>query len=556
MTEWETEDERAGPVTRSSSRSKASRRTRTPNRSNSPADKTAKRSSRDMAMDEKISILDPRRFTPTLHANLVAEILTLRRDQEDKIRLIETLETSLFSTKEEHDSLQQSHSEMAKESRSLKRQLSLLEGGTSSALSELARERDEAVDSITETKKRLEAAQKKVRSQEDDSQRVHDQWAKEKSEWEEEKRKFERKIHVSETRLKAILEEVAAYQSAQANTQNGLDLEDMEDTPREHDVASIRTMSMTGSLRYSLVNSPTPANNACLADELNMDDDSDAATESVFSSPRHRRTVSRETAFSRMHRRDLSMESLNRPGSAARSRLFFNPNVLGILQGEDEPETPRQPSSYTDTGIQFSPPPSPKLEPVSKPATLDNEIEANQRRKRVSKPAEPVPRSMVSAAAQTIETPLSPPRTPKMNFEPVTPPPETAEPLMVSSETQTELPVLNVIPPQTPTMLIPSISVQPPTSRPTTPRHSILPPYMKNFGCQVNISYQVPMTDSSVQTEGIQVDKRLASLPAHLRPSAISSRPTSPKDDEDDKSFTPVPGNLPPRNPRRLLCGL
>lgn len=588
MTEWETEDERAGnPVmTRSSSRSaKASRRrSRTPpNRSNSPAlaDKAAKRSSRDMAMDEKISILDPRRFTPTLHANLVAEILTLRRDQEDKIRLIETLETSLFSTKEEHESLQQSHSEMAKESRSLKRQLSLLEGGTSSALGELARERDEAVDSITETKKRLEAAQKKVRSQEDDSQRVHDQWAKEKNEWEEEKRKFERKIHVSETRLKAILEEVAAYQSAQAN---GLDLEeDMEDTPREHDVASIRTMSMTGSLRYSLVNSPTPANSngACLADELNMDDDDSdaAATESVFSSPRHRRTVSRETApFSRMHRRDLSMESLNRPGSAARSRLFFNPNVLGILQGEDEEpaETPRQPpASYTDTGIQFSPPPSPKMEPVSKPATpdfenvprLDNEIEANQRRKRVSKPVvlEPVaPRSMVSAAAQTIETPLSPPRTPKMNFEPVTPPPETAEPpVMVSSETQTEntepeLPVLNVIPPMTPTiptMLIPSISVQPPTSRPTTPRHSILPPYMKNFGCQVNISYQVPMTESSVQTEGIQVDKRLASLPAHLRPSAISSRPTSPaKDNEEgDKSFTPVPGNLPPRNPRRLV---
>src|SRR6266536_750195 len=106
----------------------------------------------------------------------------------------------------------------AKENRSLKRQLALLEGGTSSALSELARERDEAVDATSEIKRRLEAAQKKIRSQEEDSDRSHELWAKDKDNWEEEKRKLERKIHVAEGRLKTILEEVAAYQ---ANHQNG-----------------------------------------------------------------------------------------------------------------------------------------------------------------------------------------------------------------------------------------------------------------------------------------------------------------------------------------------
>lgn len=587
MGEWETENEKAGNLAareanrRSSSRSvKSRRRSKTPpNRSISPAvaDKAAKRSSRDTSMDESISILDPRRFTPTLHANLVSEILTLRRDQEDKTKLIESLEGCLFSTKEENESLQASFATLSKESRSLKRQLSLLEGGTSSALGELARERDDAVESIAENKKRWDAAQKKIRSLEDESQRVHEQWAKEKDDWEDERRKYDRKIHISETRLKTILDEVAAYQDAQEELNDEPDM-----APKENDGASIRTMSMTGSIRYSLLNSPGPANanGACLADELNLDDeDSDAAaTESVFSSPRHKRTVSRDTApIGRRHRRDWSVESLGRPGSAARSRLFFNPNVLGILQGEDEEPSASiaPPPSYRDTGVQFSPPPSPKLEASRKAeaetvSRIVNEIEANQRRKRVqpvvSWPGKPAAvdhvqqRHMVSAAAQTVETPLSPPRTPKAVFEPATPPPEEIEPTMVSAATQTdkpETPVLNIVPPLTPPMTampIPSISVQPPTSRPTTPRSPMLPPYMKNFGCQVNISYAVPMVEASVQTEGIQVDKRLATLPPHLQPSAISSRPTSPNKDGVDrgKSFTPVPGNLPPRNPRRL----
>ncbi|OAA55370.1 hypothetical protein ISF_07881 [Cordyceps fumosorosea ARSEF 2679] len=591
MTEWETEDEHGGNLTarqvsrRSSSRSaKSRRRSRTPpNRSISPAlvDKAAKRSSRDATMDESISILDPRRFTPTLHANLVSEILTLRRDQEDKTKLIESLETSLFSTKEENESLQANFTSLGKESRSLKRQLSLLEGGTSSALGELARERDDAVESIAETKKRLDAAQKKIRTLEDDSQRVHDLWAKEKGDWEDERRKYERKIHVSETRLKTLLEEVAVLQDAQTNDQEAHD--EGDETLRDNDGASVRTMSMTGSLRYSLLNSPGPnnLNGACLADELNLDDDDSdaAATESVLSSPRHKRTISRDMApVGRMHRRDLSLESPSRPASAARSRLFFNANVLGILQGQDEKQAPAPimpPTSYRDTGVQFSPPPSPKIEPTEKPeaenvARIVNEIEANQRRKRVQRGtfpgkavvAEEVQhRAMISAAAQTIATPLSPPRTPTTMFETVTPPPETEESTMVSSATQTdkepEMPILNIVPPLTPplpAMPIPSISVQPPTSRPTTPRSPMLPPYMKNFGCQVNISYEVQTTEASVQTEGIQVDKRLATLPPHLQPSAISSRPTSPNNDgpEREKTFTPVPGNLPPRNPRRL----
>ena len=114
---------------------------------------------------------------------MVSEILALRRDQEEKIRTIEHLETDLHNARGEHEQLEITLLSTSKESRSLKRQLALLEGGTSSALSELARERDEAVDSNADIKRRLEAAQKKIRSQEEDADRAHALWAGDKDNW-------------------------------------------------------------------------------------------------------------------------------------------------------------------------------------------------------------------------------------------------------------------------------------------------------------------------------------------------------------------------------------
>ncbi|KAH6697108.1 hypothetical protein F5X68DRAFT_2209 [Plectosphaerella plurivora] len=623
MTAWETEDEYAAaaaaaslptprdtPYRTPSSGSKRSRRSITPPGTNSspsiqPAGgRASRRSSKDVAHDEGISVLDPRRFTPTLHANLVAEILNLRRDQEDKIKLIEGLEVSLHASREEQETVQKALAATSKESRSLKRQLQLLEGGSSSALGELARERDEAVDSITDTRKRLEAAQKKIRHQEQDSERIHEIWTQEKESWEEEKRKFERKVHVAESRLKVLLEEVAAYQDAQANGLGAHGTEsEAEDPGKETDAASVRTMSMTNSLRFSVMPSPGKGNGNSLADELNLDGDDDWHTddggrESAMSYHRHARHFSRDSTVSKFHRRTMSIESLKRPGSVARGKLWVNEPVLEALEGENEPEAklPEPPKvTYVDTGIQFSPPPSPKLEPVrvasppprpkieapvpvadlEGPPRGEFEIEANQRRKRVqlTRPLSIEPtlnrphHSMVSAASQTLEEPLSPPKTPVSPYRSLTPPPpETAPPPppMISTSTQTEkeaepepaprllLPTIQSMP-QLP---IPSISVIPPTSRPATPKEHRLPLYNKDVGCQVSlISSGRPTKSVAVQTEEIRIDQRIARLPLHLRPEAISSRPVSPNPqafDEGNNQFTPVPGSLPPRNPRRL----
>lgn len=553
-----------------------------------------------------ISILDPRRFTPTLHANLVSEILSLRRDQEEKTKTIESLETALHETRGEHEQFEEALVTTAKENRSLKRQLALLEGGTSSALSELARERDEAVDATLDIKRRLEAAQKKIRSQEEDSDRSHELWAKDKDNWEEEKRKLERKIHVAEGRLKTVLEEVAAYQANHQNRQQQQESE-AEELSRESihghgsDTASVRSMSMTNSIRFSMVNGPngyggTKLNGVSLADELALDEDEDQQTdhdgrESV-ASVRHMRNQSRESVMSRNHhRRNQSNESLMRPGSVARGRLLANQAVLDRLEGgimEDDETVQPIKVEYVDTGVQFSPPPSPRLPAAGSPAGVEPEplplngtngpgrmerqpeheqapreweIEANQRRKRVhaSPPLVLDPMksgSMVSAASQTLDGPLSPPRTPSSPIRAPTPPPSGDRVrVMVSASTQTDIPEIEApkraAPP--PPIPIPSIQLHPPNSAPATPREPLLPQHFKDAGCQISMQVPVPSRSISVQTEEIRVDKRLNLLPPHLQPSAISSKPPSPEPTfEESKRFSPIPGNLPPRNPRRV----
>ncbi|KAF4126267.1 Nuclear migration protein [Geosmithia morbida] len=611
----------------------------------------SKRTSRDITNDDSISILDPRRFTPTLHANLVSEILSLRRDQEEKIKLIESLEHTLSISHKEQEDAVESFSVTAKENRSLKRQLALLEGGTSSALGELARERDEAVEASADARKRLETAQKKIRTQDEDSQRVHDQWAREKDDWDEERRKFERKLHVAESRLRVVLDEVAAFQAAQANGAAGGNESDVE-SGRENDGGSVRSMSVTNSIRFSYAHpnrgsiiSKIPGNT--LADELDLDDDDETdwdGRESVFSGHTsqhgHARNFSRDSvgAVGPRHVRNQSIDSLKRPGSMVRGKIFMNPSVLEALEGEEEEVTIMEKPTYTDTGVQYTPPPSPvaqaadpepepepepelelelgpepETEPetptppmklaeddgVASPPRGDSEAEADRQRKRVQltstatrtvldqPPTEqPPPSKMVSSSSQTVEEPISPPDTPR---RPATPEEETAEPpvIMITTSTQTEEPPAAPqpepepepepesesepeepaapSPPRTRQHLprpspspppIPSISIQPPTSRPTTPREPRLPPLSKHFGCQVNMPLSATTSDACIQTEGIQVDKRLAKLPAHLQPSSITSRPSSPNPvpagADMDRRFNAVPSVAPPRNPRRL----
>ncbi|KAJ8060100.1 hypothetical protein OCU04_011710 [Sclerotinia nivalis] len=560
----------------------------------------------DVTNDETISILDPRRFTPTLHANLVAEILTLRRDQEERIKIIESLEEALHDTRGEHESLQDRLADNAKENRSLKRQLALLEGGTSSALSELAKERDEAVETTTEMRRRLEAIQKKLKSRDEDADRVQNLWANDKDTWDEERRKLEVKIHVSENRLKTVLDEVTAYEASRLKTQpQGPDAED-RDNGTESDGGSVRTMSLTNSIRFSMLNGPNgygviKGNSLSLADELDLDEDEtdyEGGRDSVMSSPeKHQRTQSRESILFRTHRRNQSGDSMKRPGSViTRGTSLLSQTVLERLERgiSEHDEIVSQPKfQYVDTGVQYTPPPSPKLslvietvsviEPTAlaemeTPQILEKqsssettakewEVGANQRRKRVyTNPPlviePPKDSPMVSAASQTVDEPLSPPRTPVSPTRAPPPPPskfmpieEKTEMTSTSTQTDTQIETLNTSPTSSkrlpPPIPIPSIQLHPPSSAPATPRESLLPQLSKDVGCQVAISKPISTRSMSVQTEEIRVAQRLISLPPHLHPSIISSSPPSPELRLEGLQFSPIPDTLPPKNPRR-----
>lgn len=167
-------------------------------------------------MDDSMSAFDPRRFTPTLHANLVAEILSLRRDLESKSNFIDQLESELASARHENESAANSVSTALKEAREVKRQLARAE--SDDVVIEVMRERDEAVETLEEVKKQLDRVTKSRRMAEEDLIRIKHIQERDSERFDEAKRGLERRAHVAEGRLKAVLDELAAREAAMSPT--------------------------------------------------------------------------------------------------------------------------------------------------------------------------------------------------------------------------------------------------------------------------------------------------------------------------------------------------
>lgn len=571
------------------------------------------KSAEDSANDENISVLDPRRFTPTLHANLVSEILNLRRELDSKHRFIEDLETNLHSAQDDNDSLAKQLSSAAKESRNAKRQLQHFESETLAALEEIAGERDKTKEANADLRAKLEVAQKKARNQDDDSNRVHDMWAREKEAWAGEKLALERRVHTSDARLKILLDEIALQEASRDEA--GLDSEG-EDVVREighgpeSDTASIRSSpqrrsstrlarhsrnrsngsyrSIGRNYRMSLmsVEGHGRTNGISLADELVFDEededledldlDSDDFPENEFRA--RRAHESRQSMYpDEKAKRILGLSSDHQLGKDDPSYMEESeaPKTSYDTIHTATTHTPRDitlvfpPTRpiYVDSGVQPSPPPSP-TKPVmveaasqtvesplpsksSETLSIGADVEANQRRKRVSAArdtsippltVQPIPSLMTSSAVQTVEQPLSPPATPKIVFptvqSPVSPVFETCS---VSTSTQTEGEVKETppeptrAPPPTP-ITIPSIAIHAPSSAPSSPKEPILPPGTKTVSTQTTGDLFAPMHSSGMQTEPIRIDQRPVKLPAHLLPSAVRSKPGTPEPVEQGRT--------------------
>ncbi|KAL2005307.1 hypothetical protein VTN00DRAFT_2517 [Thermoascus crustaceus] len=424
-----------------------------------------------------IATFDPRRFTPTLHASLVSEILSLRRELESKTKVIDELESSLDDTRTENEALNESLSKSTKETRSLKRQLQLLEGGTGNALSELTKERDEALQNISEVRKRLEQAQKRVRTQEEEVERTQMLWDRDKQSWEGERRNLERKVHVVEGRLKVVLNEVAAAQAARSlkkAPEADIDesaKDDDDATAKGSDTASIRSGSDLGRRRTSTTSITTQdeerhnsrhsvmsmANGygakpqgLNLAEELAFDEEEENigqsgdefAPDSPEALPEEKErplSVHSQLSMAMKARKILglswnsSVDRLGTPDSLEQARAA---EVVPDF-AKDEKFPPAHHADYRDIGVQYSPPPSPQLPSQSEALrSAENPEERtqpppekhapNEGRKRTSatvttsscqmKDSSTVtlPIEMVSTSCQTIGDLPSPPLTPKL----------------------------------------------------------------------------------------------------------------------------------------------
>ena len=570
---------------------------------------TDHRNSVDYANDESISPLDPRRFTPTLHANLVSEILSLRRDLESKTKSIDLLEGSLHNARSDNEVLTEKLATTSKERRSLNRQMQLLEGGTLSALSELAKERDEAVEVLSDVRKRLEQSQKKARSHEEATERTQQLWDRDKDTWDNDRRNMERKVHIVEGRLKTILSEVAAAQPvSDIHPYSNGDLEERarSSTPaRGSDTTSIRTSSALD--RRSLDRRRTSTNSVSTRDEevhnyrfsaLGLGNtqgkvDGQSLAEELAFDEEEEDNLQHDDDFDE-HVSPDELPEERPPSVQSRHSVHKARKLLGLTDDplqessklvdvmpefdEEEEKSVRPAVEYADAAVQYSPPPSPELPPHSEEQPLVPAIQdvrplspdtgANQGRKRVSpnvpttseqpRTDSPAPGvvSMISSSSQTTSDLPSPPYTPKV-VDGFDVPAHAKLPERVetsSSSTQTDEPEMGKSSTggyhqtQSHPLDIPVIAIHPPASGPPSERTSVvLPPRTKNASCQVDLRSHIESRSVAMQTEEIRIDKRPVQLPPHLLPSAI---PDPTQEHEEQPTIPPfrVP---PPRSSTR-----
>ncbi|KAJ5946779.1 hypothetical protein N7454_003618 [Penicillium verhagenii] len=524
----------------------------------------------DVIEESTLSPFDARRITPTLHASLVSEILSLRRDIEHKTKAIDSLEDSLDESRTECETLSENLSKSNAETRSLQHQIQLLEGGSSSAITELARERDDAVENINDVRKKLDHAQKKARHREEEVERTQMLWDRDRETWENERRNMERKIHVVEGRLKTVLNEVAAAHEAGAlrsqHSENDLST---KSKVKESDTTSLasssqgrRRRSMTSvtsdeggneaafhNVRYSVLSmAPGKGDSGLnLAQELEFDEEDDfaASEDEAPDSPKR----------------------FQRNGRSADYRALdpLSPTKLSEHQSSGD---------YCDMGTQYSPPLSPEIPAsivshndlalVDKESNAGHEVDENQVTAEMKDSATlTLAVEMISSSCQTVSELPSPPWTPKISETPVQSIEAASEPVqMASTSTQTDLPPLpepvetekaTLSPKDIPAQIdVPMIAIHPPGSEPPSPRNSVvLPPQTKNVSVQANFRSVVESRSIAMQTEEIRIDQRPVKLPASLLPSAIPDLPTTSELQESNaESYrAPVP---PPRSAKRV----
>ena len=547
--------------------------------SGSRSDKRGSDDSMNNSFDDSLPLSDPRRFTPTLHAALVSEILSVRADVENRTKDIERLEQNLHDSHLQNQTLNSNLLSSKSETRQLKRQMQILEGGTLSAINELAKERDDAVKDAAELRSSIEKLQRKANAHEDNVDRVQEQWQKDKEAWSAERRTLETKIHIVEGRLKVVLHEVAKAQQLHESgdvhsPRRSQSRTSMLGSPKKRPDSVAARRQSTNSINSDQIGGRTSVMSFVNGEAINLADELDALEdiEEVYSSEPEEDGRMSPDALPEEATRPASRVSLKARkilglpidlSEYEHTERYMQNEPLRSLVEVDSPEALAQPQHvYVDTAVQYSLPSSPvqdrhrSLEtPVPRNRESLDTARASKRLSMVSQDSakysvdtsdnaweenlhnQPI---MVSSACQTIEQLPSPLLRPTADAALATidesvetreiaiqtdSPPQIFAPVPVAAHRRTDT---NQI--ASTELQIPTIAIIPPTSRPVTPDETAvkLPPRTKNAGCQVETHLLYEYNSKGMQTEEIRIDKRNM-LPPH---------PNMPP--------PPIPPNAPP----------
>jgi Meiotic cell cortex C-terminal pleckstrin homology len=464
---------------------------------------------------------------------------------ENKTNDIEKLEQSLHQTQQQNDLLNANLLSSNKQTREVKRQMQLLEGGTLSAISDLSKERDDALKDVSELQRRLEHSQKRAKTQEETADRTQALWDRDRESWQNERRGLETKVQIAEGRLKVVLSEIANAQQngrpmspeRRAESRNSI-LESPgkgRGRGRRHSATSVNSDHMGGRVSVLSFANGTTIN---LADELAFDEEEEDHFNGEYSeggriSP------------------DALPEEHIRPASSLSIKAR---KVLGLpfdFEGEEAKENfdpsktesiSRQSTGYVDTGVQFEPSTSPwptldgQQKRHARPAELH--LTGRQSAAGLHSPVSPTESMdskyapwnytgpiMVSSACQTVEALPSPPLTPeKAEGTLATIHESIAEVETTTIGTQTDPVFIKTqrtwqhLSNESRDLQIPLINIIPPTSRPVTPEAStvVLPPRTKNASAQVDLTQAGFYASSAMQTEEIRVDRRNIIPPSQM----------------------------------------
>lgn len=532
----------------------------------------------DTDEDERFDSRDPRRLTPNLGISFVSHIHALKKELEGRDAIVGNLEVALHQAREENEQLGEDLKAQQAEVKSVKQQMSSLERDMLQALEDIAKERDNATDTVADTRKHLEASRKKVRALEQEASGTDLRGQQEKQQWENDKRKLENKVHVVEERLKTMVAETMAVNRMGENQPGaGYDADaamrdtwfsnisdvrpasrissrSMDDNDENKVAPNFRASRMSGL--HEMGGSQISA--LSLADELEMTegdddhgDDYKDAIDSPDALPEEISMLPRRYSEDQKARKVMGFHADNHEqpfGDESSGQ-----HSMGIIQ--DYINLPSTQSSVvcTDRGTQCTPPPDAEIpvkraDSASEKLGEQNEHSANQSRKRVAipsilveqttvlRPEPPKNVTIVSTSCQTDEPTIKLPLIDRTANE-VSLPVAATTFEMRSTSTQTiediTMGIKSASTRLSPTPLdVPVIAIHPPSSRPPSSHNSVvLPPRTRNAGCQAVIEMPRDLKSTAMQTEEIRVDKRPVNIPPRLQPSKIAAKPSSRSSD-------------------------